>query len=175
MGVTWKWAFFFVIFSSGIVFLFSLWLIINEKQGLHIAYVLYVCLFISTIILFLLHRFSKSSVDNLVRTFEKTLKGGLFHFQCPHCQGIFAVKESMNSDKKAVIMTCPDCGGLARIPQMSRVIKTVIPQKKSENVKFQCQRCGESLKIWAEGANLYPMLKVFSCPFCGSDKPLKRI
>ena len=175
MGITWRWAFFFVMLSSGIVFLFSIWQILFEKEDFLVVTLLYGSLFLSLLFLFFLHRFSVTATEDIVQTFEKTLQGGLYHFQCPYCHGIFAIKESMYIDKKSVIMTCPDCGHLARIPPMPPVVKAAIPEKKSGNVQFQCQQCGESLKIWAEGATLYPNLQVLSCPFCGSQKPLKRL
>jgi predicted RNA-binding Zn-ribbon protein involved in translation (DUF1610 family) len=175
MGVNWRWAFYFVMISSGIIFLFSIWQIIYGKDALHLVLILYSCVFVSILILFLLSHFFAPGRKKRILTFEKTLKGGLYHFQCPHCQGIFAIKESMYVDKKSVLMTCPDCGYLARIPPMPPVIKAAIPQKKSGNVRFQCQQCGESLRIWAEGTTIHPGLKVLSCPFCGSKKPLKRI
>jgi len=174
MGLNWRWAFYFVIVSSGIVFLFSIWQIVFGRDDFHLIVLLYGCLFFSMILIFLFSRFSFSSAENLVQTFEKTLKGGLYHFKCPHCHGIFAIKESMYVDKKSVVMTCPDCGRLAKIPPMPPVIRAVIPKKKSGNVRFQCQQCGESLKIWAEGTSIYPQLKIFSCPFCGCEKPLRR-
>jgi len=173
MELNWQWAFFFVMISNGIVFLFSILQIVFDRYYFFILFILYGLLFFSLLSLFLFHRYTFSSED-LVRTFKKTLKGGLYHFKCPHCNGIFAIKESMYIDKKSVIMTCPDCGRLARIPPMPPVIKAVIPTKKSGNVRFQCQRCGESIKVWAEGTMIHPTLKVFSCPFCGNEKPLKR-
>ena len=172
MELNWRWAFFFVMISNGIVFLFSIWQIIFDRYYVSVLIILYSSLFFSLAFLFLFHHFSSS--EDIVRSFKKTLKGGLYHFKCPHCHGIFAIKESMYIDKKSVIMTCPDCGRLARIPPMPPVIKAVIPTKKSGNVRFQCQRCGESIKVWAEGTMIHPTLKVFSCPFCGSEKPLKR-
>jgi hypothetical protein len=51
----------------------------------------------------------------------------------------------------------------------------LIPLKKSENVKFKCLYCGESLRIWAEGTEIHQIIQVFSCPFCGIKKPLKKL
>jgi len=71
------------------------------------------------------------------------------------------------------IITCPDCGHLGVIhPKPAKTIG-IIPEEKSENVLFKCLYCGESLWIWAEGTELHQKLHVFSCPFCGSKKPLK--
>ena len=50
-----------------------------------------------------------------------------------------------------------------------------IPEKKSIGINFKCTSCGEGLTIWAEGADLKPGLCLFSCPFCDTEKPLKKI
>lgn len=175
MNMKWRWAFYFVMISGSIVFFFIIWQIIHGRDAMPLVIILYGCVFISILILFVLYYLFSPVREKRILTFEKTLKGGLYHFQCPHCHGIFAIKESMYVNKKSVLMTCPDCGYLARILPKTPVIRAAIPQKKSGNIRFQCQQCGESLRIWAEGTTIYPELKVFSCPFCGSKKQLKRI
>jgi predicted RNA-binding Zn-ribbon protein involved in translation (DUF1610 family) len=171
----WKWPFLFLIISSFMVFIFSLWDIIFKKQLLLIVVFLYLTLFAIVFILMILHsRISSDNEDNF-EVFEKSLKGGLYHFKCPRCSGFFAVKESRYINKKSVVLTCPDCGSLGRIPSISPIIIQDIPRKKSGNVIFECLMCGENLKIWAEGTSIYPKLKIYSCPYCGNKKPLQRI
>ena len=134
-------------------------------------------LYIVVIVLFIigvLFRFEKKSIVSTVEEFEKTLKGGLFHFKCPVCGGVFAVKKSKSNNKKPVRLTCPDCGVVGVIPSKPRVVEETVPEKKSMKASFKCTECGEGVSIWAEGADLYQGVCVFSCPFCGSEKPLKR-
>ena len=116
----------------------------------------------------------RGGYEEEIQSFHQTLSGRLFHFKCPSCQGIFAVKESMYNDHGATIITCPDCGDLGRIHASPPRTLALIPQKKSRNVLFKCGHCGERLWVWAEGADLYPNLHVFSCPYCGRDKKLKQ-
>jgi len=110
-----------------------------------------------------------------VEEFEKRLKGGLYHFKCPSCGGIFAIKKSRGNNKKIVKMTCPDCGKVGFIIPNPRTIREEIPQKKSVKANFSCGRCGEGITVWAEGADLYKNVSVYSCPFCGTEKPLRRL
>src|SRR4030042_695746 len=70
-------------------------------------------------------------VPESVEEFEKSLKGGLFHFKCPSCNGYFAVKKSKRNNKKIVKMNCPDCGIIGVIPAYSTpVLEEQIPEKK---------------------------------------------
>jgi predicted RNA-binding Zn-ribbon protein involved in translation (DUF1610 family) len=110
-----------------------------------------------------------------VGEFEKTLKGSLYHFKCPNCNGFFAVKKSKNDYKQPVKMTCPDCGEIGFIPFNPMFIEEEIPEKKSIKANFKCSICREGLTIWAEGTELYQDVHVYSCPFCGKEETMKRL
>ncbi len=110
-----------------------------------------------------------------VKLFEKTLQGELRHFKCRRCGGVFAIKESIRNGGKPLIMTCPNCGGIGWIPTIHSVTTGVIPAEKSGNISFICKVCGESLTIWSEGGEIHPQTKVYSCPFCGSMRLLRRV
>lgn len=69
----------------------------------------------------------------------------------------------------------PIGGRLGTIPSYLLHVKWEIPEKKSVNVNFRCNHCGEGITIWAEGANLYNSISVYSCPFCGKEELMKRI
>jgi len=171
----WQLAYLIIFLLGILVFLYSVWEIIFQDNVLFISISLYLILIgIAVIIYYLYTSYLKRTIDS-IQIFKKTLEGGLFHFKCPHCQGYFAVKESMYKANVKTIITCPDCGKLGMINPSSPIIYDIIPEKKSMDVKFKCAYCGESLKIWAEGTDLYPILKVFCCPFCGKNKPLKKI
>ena len=107
--------------------------------------------------------------------FERSLYGKLLHFRCPVCNGIFAVKESKKNGKKPLILRCPDCGTIGKIQVFHPIIPGDIPLEKSGGINFTCKNCGEKLTIWAEGNDIYPKIEVFSCPFCGAMRPLKKI
>lgn len=110
-----------------------------------------------------------------IEEFEKSLKGGLYHFKCPTCMGIFAVKKSRSNNKKTVKMNCPDCGAVGYIPSYPAEIEEEIPEKKSIKANFKCTLCGEGVTIWAEGTELFSDVNVYSCPFCGGKEPLERL
>jgi predicted RNA-binding Zn-ribbon protein involved in translation (DUF1610 family) len=112
---------------------------------------------------------------DVVEEFEKTLEGGLYHFKCPTCNGFFAIKKSKGDNKKYVKMTCPDCGAIGVIPPKPASIEDFIPEKKSIKANFTCDICNETLTIWAEGADLYKKLQVYTCPYCGTIESMKKI
>ena len=115
-------------------------------------------------------------VPETVEEFEKSLKGGLFHFKCPSCNGYFAVKKSKRNNKKIVKMNCPDCGIIGVIPPYSTlVLEEEIPEKKSIGLHFRCLCCGEGITVWSEGTQLHQNINVYTCPFCGVEQELKRI
>ena len=114
-------------------------------------------------------------VINTVEDFEKKLKGGLFHFKCPTCEGIFAIKKSKRNDEKPIKMTCPDCGAIGMVPANPISIFEEIPEKKSLKANFKCTSCSEGITVWAEGTDLYKNINVFSCPFCGQDQTMDRV
>jgi predicted RNA-binding Zn-ribbon protein involved in translation (DUF1610 family) len=111
----------------------------------------------------------------IIEDFEKKLQGKLYHFKCPNCDGIFAVKKTKQNNKKRFKMTCPDCGKISMVIPNPFIFEEEIPEEKSLNINFKCRSCGEGLMVWAEGSNLYPNVKVFSCPYCGRLKNLQRI
>jgi predicted RNA-binding Zn-ribbon protein involved in translation (DUF1610 family) len=113
--------------------------------------------------------------QQLVNNFERTLQGGLFHFQCPTCKGIFALKKSRSSGRRPFKMTCPDCGALGIIPSFPQKITKNIPEKKSRNIQVSCRQCGGSLMIWAEGTHLQFPLHLFSCPYCGATSTMENV
>ena len=121
-----------------------------------------------------MHRLSKKKKDP-VFLFEKTLHGGLYHFKCSHCNGVFALKESKKNDIRQLTLTCPDCGAIGQISSKPPVKIDHIPSKKSPRISFVCKKCGETLNIWAEGRPLSDHISIFSCPYCGNNKPMKPI
>jgi len=134
---------------------------------------LIVVVFLVVLLIFLGQRQKEVLLDP-IEEFEKSLKGGLYHFKCPTCMGIFAIKKSKSNNKKTVKMNCPDCGAIGFIPPYPAEIEEEIPEKKSIKANFKCNLCGEGVTIWAEGAELYSDVNVYSCPFCGEKEPLKR-
>jgi len=97
------------------------------------------------------------------------LEGKLYHFKCPNCQGIFAIKKSSRNNKKPFTLTCPDCGTIGKISSSPPVVIEEIPEQKSENIKFKCKNCGEKVSIWAEGTDLVQDIQIYSCPYEGTD------
>ena len=157
------------------VLIFSITDILLDKGWMIRTFASYAVIVVIAIIIFTL-RLKKEEVEvDVVEEFEKTLKGGLFHFKCPTCSGIFAVKKSKSNDDKYVKMACPDCGSIGFIPPNPAKIEEVIPEKKSIKANFRCGSCGEALTVWAEGTELHKKVKVHSCPFCGKFETMSRI
>lgn len=131
------------------------------------------------LMIYLIFRKSKTKIVpiemDVVEEFEKTLKGGLYHFKCPTCRGFFAIKKSRGDNKKYVKMTCPDCGAVGVISPKPASIEDVIPEKKSIKANFKCEICNEGLTIWAEGTDLYKKLHVYSCPYCGEVETMIKV
>ncbi|MCK4364960.1 MAG: hypothetical protein KAW45_02810 [Thermoplasmatales archaeon] len=157
------------------VVVFSIFDIIYDKGWMIISLVAFLVIIIITIILFFLKFREKQVAIISIEEFEKTLKGGLYHYKCPTCNGIFAIKKSKKNNKKTVKMTCPNCGAIGIIPPYPAEIEEEIPEKKSVKANFKCYICGEGITVWAEGADLYRETCIYSCPFCGENEPLKRI
>jgi len=158
-----------------VVLIFSLYDIMFDKGLMFAVIVAYVILIALTIVL-IIPRFRK--VDIVIKTveeFEKKLKGGLFHFKCPTCEGIFAIKKSKRNDEKPIKMTCPDCGAIGIVPSNPVSIFEEIPEKKSIKANFKCVSCSEGITVWAEGTDLYQNINVFSCPFCGQQQTMDRV
>jgi len=156
------------------VLIFSIFDVIYDKGWELVIILSYVILIVLFFILILLRSNKELKTYTSIEAFEKTLKGGLYHFKCPKCKGIFAIKKTKKNDKKPVRMTCPDCGEIGVIPVHPLCIEEEIPEKKSLKANFRCNVCGEGITIWAEGTNLYDNTTVLSCPFCGAEKPLQR-
>jgi predicted RNA-binding Zn-ribbon protein involved in translation (DUF1610 family) len=157
-----------------LTFIFSIYDIVFGKEWIWVILICYIALVFLFIILILLRVNQSTKIFMGVEAFEKTLKGGLYHFKCPKCFGIFAIKKTKKNDKKPVKMTCPDCGEVGFIPVHPMCTEEDIPEKKSLKANFRCNKCGEGVTIWAEGTTLYNHTTVLSCPFCGSQKPLHR-
>ena len=165
-----------VILSSIIVLFFSIFDILYDEQWLQIVLAVYAVLIIFTIVLLFFAPAKKTAVSkDIVEEFEKTLEGKLYHFKCPNCQGIFAIKKSSRNNKKPFTLTCPDCGTIGKIASSPPVVVEEIPEQKSENIKFKCRNCGERVSIWAEGTELFKNIQIYSCPYCGEKQPMKNI
>jgi len=154
--------------------IFSFFDVIYEKDWMIIILSFFGIILAFTILTIFI-KYKKDSVSNItVEEFEKRLKGGLYHFKCPACQGIFAIKKSKSNNKKTMKMTCPDCGTIGFISSAPIQIEAEIPEKKSIKANFRCNLCGEGITIWAEGTDLFKNVCIYSCPFCGEKTPLKR-
>jgi len=155
-------------------FIFTFYDIIFEKEWMIIVLSFFGLILVLTIIFIILKYRKKPNTIVTIEEFEKRLEGGLYHFKCPTCKGIFAIKKSKGNNKKPTKMTCPDCGAIGVISSSPCQIEEVIPEKKSVKANFKCNICGEGITIWAEGTDLYKNVNVYSCPFCGEKKPLTR-
>ena len=139
-----------MILLACVVLILSLWDIIYERQWIQGILALYGILAILTIVLLFLRTQKKSTDANAVKEFEKTLEGKLYHFKCPNCNGIFAVKKSKRNNKKPFTLTCPDCGYIGKIPPTP-------------------------ISIWAEGTDLFQDIQIHSCPYCGEKQSMNSI
>lgn len=157
-----------------IILLFSIFNIIFNLDFMIIIIIIYLILFLLSFILIMYYNQAHSKVLNKIKQFEKTLEGGLYHFKCQTCNGFFAIKRSKSNDNKPIKLTCPDCGAIGFIPPNPVSIEEEIPEKKSMNINFRCDNCGEGITVWAEGTDMYQNMIVYSCPFCGTKKPLIR-
>ncbi|HSQ88219.1 hypothetical protein [Romboutsia sp.] len=163
LGILFLWIFIFAIYNSYF-----------DKGWQLILVGTFLITVLLTILVIVIKKTKKPKTQANVKEFEKSLKGGLFHFKCPTCKGIFALKKSKSNDEKPVKMTCPDCGIVGIISPKPKSCIEEIPEKKSVKASFKCTSCGEGITIWAEGSELYNDLHIFSCPFCGKDERLKR-
>lgn len=154
---------------------FSIFDIVYDKGWMYISLGVFLAVILLTVILVFIRLREMHVSISSIEEFEKTLKGGLYHYKCPTCNGIFAIKKSKKNNKKTVKMTCPDCGAIGVIPSYPAELEEVIPEKKSLKANFKCYLCGEGITVWAEGTELYRHIHVYSCPFCGEKEPLKRI
>lgn len=160
----------FIVLLLLIINIFFRWHLTNLFLSLLAVFILVgiVFLFLKKFIIFS----SVKSVDE----FAKTLRGGLFHFKCPSCKGVFAIKKSRGNNKKPLKMKCPHCNKLGVVSgKTNNYIVEEIPEKKSLATNFKCIKCKEGLTIWAEGGSLHHNVEVYSCPYCGEEKTLKKI
>lgn len=162
-----------IIISIWVLF-FAFFDVILGKQWTYIIIGLFIILIILSLGLFFYLLQLQKKTNYSVEEFEKRLKGGLYHFKCPTCGGIFAIKKSKENSKKNVKLTCPDCGAVGYIPPHPKCVEEKIPEKKSKKASFKCDLCGEGITIWAEGTDLYKKTFIYTCPFCGVKKPLKK-
>lgn len=173
MDLKWKIGFAITAIASILLFMVSLYDIIYLQRRFFYWFLASIIVVLCSIVLFLyMYRSSRKEMDPVV-LFEKTLHGGLYHFKCSHCGGMFALKESRKNDIRNLTLTCPDCGAVGRISSHPPKIIDRIPSEKSPRVSFVCTKCGERLNIWAEGKPLSDHISIFSCPYCGSKKPMK--
>ena len=165
-----------IILFGLIILAFSIWDIVYNKEWRQQILAAYMILIILSLVL-LVVRPSKppEEITESIKEFEKMLHGKLYHFQCQNCKGIFAVKKSKRNNKKRVRLTCPDCGSIGVIPSKPKSIKSDIPPQKSLHVVFKCAQCEEKITMWAEGAELHQDVNIFSCPYCGKERTMKRI
>lgn len=169
-----QWLFILLILLGFWVLFFSFWEVIFDKGWTLLILASYgILLILSFVLIFL--KSKKPVSEDTVEEFEKTLRGRLSHFKCPNCYGVFAIKKSRHNNKQSFKMTCPDCGDVAVVSPTPKSVVEEIPEKKSVNVNFKCTNCGEGVTVWAEGAELYPYVHVFSCPYCGMKKTMSRV
>jgi DNA-directed RNA polymerase subunit RPC12/RpoP len=172
-----SWLLILIIILGFCLLIFSFYDIILNIGLIFVALPTYIALIL--ILLYLIYLRSKIKdipiEMNVVKEFEKTLEGGLYHYKCPTCKGFFAVKKSKGDNKQYIKMTCPDCGATGVIPPNPASIEEIIPEKKSIKANFKCEKCNEGIAVWAEGTDLYNKLHVYTCPFCGKFETMKRI
>ncbi|DAC72964.1 MAG TPA: hypothetical protein DSN98_02665 [Thermoplasmata archaeon] len=164
-----------IILLAFLVFVFSIWDIINNEQWLERVIALYGILIILTLLFLVSKEKRKSFVKTNVDEFEKSLKGKLYHFKCPFCGGIFAIKKSKHNNKKPFTLTCPDCGTTGTVPSKPFQILGEIPEMKSVHKNFKCEHCGEWIMVWAEGTDIISDIHVHSCPYCGTKRDMSLV
>jgi predicted RNA-binding Zn-ribbon protein involved in translation (DUF1610 family) len=154
--------------------IFSFVDIIFDLELMFVSIALFIVLFVLLVITIIIRRKKSENKINAIFQFKKALKGGLFHFKCPFCEGFFAIKKSKYNNKKSVKLTCPDCGKVGIISPEPSYIENEIPEKKSIKASFKCNNCGEGISVWAEGSDLYKNMHVYSCPFCGKGQSMDK-
>lgn len=173
MDLKYKIGFALTAIASVLLFIISIYDIVSLQERFRYWLIASIALvIISILIFFYMYRSSRKQMDPVI-LFEKTLQGGLYHYQCSRCKGIFALKESRKNNSRDLTLSCPGCGAIGRISSKSPKIVERIPTEKSPRVSFICTSCGERLNIWAEGKPLIENISIFSCPYCGSKKPMK--
>lgn len=100
--------------------------------------------------------------------FQKALRGGLYHFCCCRCGGMFAVKRSRYNDRRSFFLSCPVCGRQGRTIVGNAFFSVdSIPVDKSAPFRFACKSCGEYVSLWVEGSVPSKQNELLSCPYCG--------
>ncbi len=173
MDLKYKIGFVITAIASVLLFIISVYDILSLQERFRYWLFASIALVVMSLLIFLnMNRSSRKQMDPVV-LFKKTLQGGLYHYQCSCCNGIFALKESRKNDSRDLTLNCPGCGAVGRISSQSPKMIERIPTEKSPRVSFICTICGERLNIWAEGKPLIDNISIFSCPYCGSKKPMK--
>lgn len=156
-----------------VVLFFSFWSIIYEDKWIKSILALYgILIILSVVLVYLSSKKKPKEFNNATKEFKKTLGGKLYHFKCPNCNGIFAIKKSKRDNKKPFTLTCPDCGNVGTIPPSPKLVEEKIPKQKSVKKRFECKNCGEFVSIWAEGTDLFHKMKIHSCPYCGKKQSM---
>lgn len=156
-----------IILGAILILLTTILDILLELQWLQSVIGIYgILLLLVIVLLFIILTQSKKPVDP-ISNFKKKLEGKLCHYQCPHCNGIFAIKKSKLNNNLTYSMTCPECGLLGSISPNPKKVFFQIPKTKSKSIHFRCGTCGESVTIWAEGSSVLKKVNIFSCPYCG--------
>jgi predicted RNA-binding Zn-ribbon protein involved in translation (DUF1610 family) len=163
--------FILIVLSAILVLGASIWDISSNAQWSARIILLYLIL-VTLAALLLVSRRNEPSPSLSTEDFEAALKGQLQHFKCPSCGGIFAVKKSRHNNKKDFVLTCPDCSLVGLVPRRPMTVLEKIPEKKSRHKNFVCQNCGGALTVWAEGKDLSPVLRIYSCPYCGAKQTM---
>ena len=104
-----SWPFVIIVIIGLCILIFSIYDITNAKDWMIRTFAAWGLLIVITIVVIFFRLKKEEAPAITVEEFEKTLKGGLYHFKCPTCSGIFAIKKSKSNNKKYVKMTCPDC------------------------------------------------------------------
>lgn len=173
MDLKWKIGFAVTASASILLFIFILYdIVLLQERFTYLLFASIVLLLISVSLFVYMYKAARKQMNSVI-LFEKTLQGGLYHYKCSLCNGVFAVKESRKNDIHTVILTCPNCGAIGRISNHPPRIIEPIPKEKSARLSFICEKCGERLNIWAEGKPLFKKVCIFSCPYCGSQTPMK--
>ena len=131
--------FILLIFFGFWVLFFSIWGIIFNKDWNILILTLYVLLIFSSVIITVLKSFNFKLKISKIEEFEKKLKGGLYHFKCPICKGIFAIKESTNNnDKKSVkiifLLVGPENNPGLHIKLLSRISRLMSNEELRNNL-----------------------------------------
>ena len=130
----------FLIFLGFIILILSFWDTLFEKGWMYKILLTYAVLLLATIIFVLLSFKKPKPTNNKIKDFKKSLKGELYHYKCPECKGIFALKKSHSIIHKSFKMNCPDCGRIGIVHTVPLLIEEKIPDKKSMGINYSCKK-----------------------------------